>query len=354
MKKLYILLISGFIAFTGNAQQTKTFAERLGFPKGAKVLILHVDDAGMSHESDMGVEMALTEGVSTSTSVMMPCPWVPEIVKYIKEHPNMDAGLHLTLTSEWSNYRWGPLAGKAAVPGLTDKQGDLYPSVEAVYFHATPEEIDKEIRAQLDRALSMGFKPTHLDSHMGTLFAKEAFLQKYLQLGIEKQIPVMFPGGDDLFYRSEAKAAKIAELKRQGKYKEGMDVPEDPALGKAREIGEMLWKNGLPVLDDLHNSSYDWNMPDVDNKSDADIQKWYTDHYIESFSRLSPGLTMVIMHCTMPSPNFKYISDTGNKRKGDLLAMMDPRLKDYLQKSGFILTTWREVMERRQKIGNSE
>jgi len=115
----------------------------------------------------------------------------------------------------------------------------------------------------------------------------------------------------------------------------------------------MLWKNGLPVLDDLHNSSYDWNMPDVNHKSDAEIQKWYTDHYIESFSRLSPGLTMVIMHCTMPSPNFKYISDTGNKRKGDLLAMMDPRLKDYLQKNGFILTTWREVMERRQKADNT-
>src|SRR5580698_3491637 len=350
-----IALVSFLIVFAGwaYAQQTKTYAEKLGWPKGARVLILHVDDAGMSHESDEGVEMALGEGVSTSTSVMMPCPWVPEIVKYIKEHPNTDAGLHLTLTAEWDYYRWGPLAGKAAVPGLTDKQGDLYPSVEAVYFHATPEEVDKEIRAQLDRALSMGFKPTHLDSHMGTLFAKEAFLQKYLQLGIEKQIPVMFPGGDDLFYRSEAKAAKIEALKQQGKYKEGMAIPEDPALAKAREVGEMLWKNGLPVLDDLHNSSYDWNMPDVNHKSDAEIQKWYTDHYIESFSRLSPGLTMVIMHCTMPSPNFKYISDTGNKRKGDLLAMMDPRLKDYLQKNGFILTTWREVMERRQKADNT-
>jgi predicted glycoside hydrolase/deacetylase ChbG (UPF0249 family) len=353
MKRIFGLLIFLLFAFILKAQSTKTYAERLGFPKGAKVLILHVDDAGMSHESDEGVEMAIGQGGSTSTSVMMPSPWVPEIVKYIKGRP-IDAGLHLTLTSEWDNYRWGPVAGKAAVPGLVDQQGDLYHSVEEVYFHATPEEIDKEIRAQLDRALSMGFKPTHLDSHMGTLFAKPAFLEKYLQLGIEKQIPVMFPGGDDLFYRSEAKAATIAELKKQGKYKEGMEIPENPALAKARETGEMLWKSGLPVLDDLHNSSYDWNMPDVDNRSDAEIQKWYTDHYIESFSRLSPGLTMVIMHCTMPSANFKHICDEGNKRKGDLLAMMDPRLKDYLRKNGFILTTWREVMERRQKIANAE
>ena len=354
MKKLCFvsLLISFSLAVI--AQQTKTFAERLGWPKGARVLILHVDDAGMSHESDEGVEMAIGKGVATSTSVMMPCAWVPEIVKYIKEHPDLDAGLHLTLTSEWDNYRWGPLAGKTAVPGLVDKQGDFYSSVMAVYFHATPEEVDKEMRAQLDRAMSMGFKPTHLDSHMGTLFAKDAYMEKYLKLGIEKQIPVMFPGGDDIFYRSEAKAAAIADLKKQGKYKEGMAIPDAPALGKAKEIGEMLWKNGLPVLDDLHNSSYDWNMPDVDHKTDDEIQKWYTDHYIESIGRLSPGLTMVIMHCTLPSAHFKAICSEGNKRKGDLLAMTDPRLKEFLTKNGFILTTWREVMERRKKAGETE
>ncbi len=354
IKKLsfFSLLISFAIAAT--AQQTKTFAERLGWPKGARVLILHVDDAGMSHDSDEGVEMALSEGVSTSTSVMMPCAWVPEIVKYIKDHPGTDAGLHLTLTSEWDNYRWGPLAGKAMVPGLVDKQGCFWPSVGAVYFRASADEVDKEIRAQLDRALSMGFKPTHLDSHMGTLFAKDAFMEKYLKLGIEKQIPVMFPGGGDLFYRAEARAAAIDELKKQGKYKDGMAIPEAAALGKAREIGEMLWKNGLPVLDDLHNSSYDWNMAGIENKTDKEIQAWYTDHYIESCGRLSPGLTMVIMHCTLPSGTFKYISDTGKKRKGDLLAMTDPRFKEFLKKNGFILTTWREVMERRVKAGSAE
>jgi hypothetical protein len=354
MKNLSFLFLSVCVAFTVTAQQTKTYAERLGWPKDARVLILHVDDAGMSHDSDEGVEKAIGEGVSTSTSVMMPCPWVPEIVKYIKEHPDLDAGLHLTLTSEWDNYRWGPLAGKAAVPGLVDKQGCLWPSVEAVYFKATADEIDKEIRAQLDRALSMGFKPTHLDSHMGTLFAKDAFMEKYLKLGIEKQIPVMFPGGDDLFYRSEARAATIEGLKKLGKYKKGMAIAEPAALDKAKTIGEMLWKNGLPVLDDLHNSSYDWNMPDLNNKTDKEIQKWYTDHYIESIGRLSPGLTMVIMHCTLPSATFKYISDTGKKRKGDLLAMTDPRLREFLKKNGFILTTWREVMERRVKVGNAE
>ncbi|MGN6641329.1 MAG: polysaccharide deacetylase family protein [Mucilaginibacter sp.] len=350
MKKLFLTFCLAAITAYVFAQETQTYAEKLGWPKGAKVLILHVDDGGMSHDSDEGIEKATGQGVATSTSVMMPCPWVPEMVQYIKDHPDLDAGLHLTLTSEWKNYRWGPVAGKANVPGLTDKQGCLYSTVAGVYFNATPDEVDKEIRAQLDRALSMGFKPTHLDSHMGTLFAKEGYLEKYLKLGIEKQIPVMFPGGDDLFYRAEAKAATIAQLKQQGKYKEGMQIPDPAELAKAKDIGAMLWKNGLPVLDDLHNSSYDWQMPGIEHKTDAEIQKWYTDHYIESIGRLSPGLTMVIMHCTYPSESFKYICNEGQKRKGDLLAMLDPRLKEFLTKNGYILTTWREVMERRQKV----
>lgn len=353
MKKLSLTFILLALAIYVFAQQdtTETYAERLGWPKGAKVLILHVDDAGMSHDSDMGVEEATGQGVATSTSVMMPCPWVPEIIQYIKEHPNLDAGLHLTLTSEWKNYRWGPLAGKANVPGLVDKQGCFYSTVAGVYFSATPEEVDKEIRAQLGRALSMGFKPTHLDSHMGTLFAKDAYLEKYIQLGVENQIPVMFPGGNDNFYRSEAKAATIAQLKKEGKYKEGMAIPDPPELYKAKAIGKKIWDAGLPVLDDLHNSSYDWNMPDIEHKTDAQVKKWYTDHYIESIGRLSPGLTMVIMHCTDPTPAFKYICNEGEKRKGDLMAMLDPRLKEFLQKNGYILTTWREVMERRKKAG---
>jgi len=351
MKKNLLFTFLVCLSFWSFAQDTKTYAEKLGWSKGAKVLILHVDDAGMSHDSNDGVEQATGQGVATSTSVMMPCPWVPEMVAYIKDHPNLDAGLHLTLTSEWQNYRWGPLAGKSNVPGLVDKQGCFYPAVVAVYFSAKPDEVDKEIRAQLDRALAMGFKPTHLDSHMGTLFSKPAFLEKYLQLGIEKQIPVMFPGGDDLFYRAEAKAATMVQLKQQGKYVEGMNIPEPAELTKAKDIGTMLWQNGLPVLDDLHNSSYDWQMPDIDHKTDAEIQKWYTDHYIESIGRLSPGLTMVIMHCTNPSSTFKYICNESQKRKGDMMAMLDPRLKAFLTKNGYILTTWREVMERRKKVG---
>ena len=182
MKKIFLFIFLALICL-GSKAQDSTYAQRLGFPKDARVIILHMDDAGMSLSSDRGVEKVFEKGTANSTSVMMPCPWVPQMVRYIKAHPDIDAGLHLTLTSEWKDYRWGPLAGAAVVPGLVDSTGSLWRGVADVVKHASAEEVDKEMRAQLQRAEKMNFHPTHLDSHMGTLFATDAFLQKYIQLG---------------------------------------------------------------------------------------------------------------------------------------------------------------------------
>jgi chitin disaccharide deacetylase len=134
-----------------------TYAEKLSFPKGAKVLIIDVDDAGMSFDSNEGAIEALTKGAATSCSVMMPCSWVPAFVHFLKQHPNIDAGLDLTLTSEWSEYRWASVAGKTATPGLTDSEGDLWPTFREVIDHASPDEVGKEISAQLDRGPKHGF-----------------------------------------------------------------------------------------------------------------------------------------------------------------------------------------------------
>src|SRR5690606_5673350 len=113
--------------------QETTYAERLGFPKGAKVLILHIDDVGMSWDSNEGTIEAIENGVANSLSIMMPCPWVPGFVRYMKEkNPQLDAGLHLTLTSEWRDYRWGPLSGRPAVPSLVDQEGAMWRNVELV------------------------------------------------------------------------------------------------------------------------------------------------------------------------------------------------------------------------------
>jgi predicted glycoside hydrolase/deacetylase ChbG (UPF0249 family) len=315
--------------YTSRAQET--YAEKLGFAKGARVIILHVDDAGMSLDSNEGAIAALEKGVSNSVSVMMPCPWVPSFVHYLKKHPGVDAGLHLTLTSEWHEYRWGPLAGKPATPGLVDSEGALWPSVEDVVKNAKPEEVDAEIRAQLARARAMGFEPTHFDSHMGTLFGSPAFIQAYVALGIENKIPVMMPGGH------------LTML--------GETLGKTPGVvDQLRTVGSSIWSAGLPVLDDLHNVSYDWKYPEDKKNDDAALRKIATANYIKSIKALKPGLTMVIMHCTAPGPAFGVISGSGIQRKADMLAMTDPEFKKFLQSEGIVLTTWREVMEKRKSV----
>ncbi|MFT3747455.1 MAG: polysaccharide deacetylase family protein [Agriterribacter sp.] len=312
-----------------NAQTT--YAEKLGYPKGAKVVILHVDDMGMSYESNAGGIEAMTKGVANSCSVMMPCPWVPGFVHYMKEHPGIDAGLHLTLTSEWKDYRWGPLTGKPASPGLADAEGAMWRSVGDVVQHATPDEVEAEIRAQVERAKTMGFEPTHLDSHMGTLFATPAFAERYIKVGIDYKIPVMFPGGHNTLITEEMKS-----------------TPQ--LLAKAREAGTILWNAGLPVLDDLYADSYSWKLPEGVEASDDNLRKMKTKKYIDIIKSLKPGVTMIIMHCTHITEVFSHISDSGPTRKGDLLAMADPEFKKALQKEGIVLTTWRELKERRDKV----
>lgn len=330
MIRIFLFLLSLSMVTTASAQ-SPTYAEQLGFPAGKKVIIMHVDDAGMSYDSNEGTIKAIRDGVATSVSVMMPCPWVPGFVHYLKENPGVDAGLHLTMTSEWKEYRWGPLAGKPQVKGLVDSEGALWPSVADVVKNASPDEVETEIRAQLERARTMGFEPTHMDSHMGTLFASPAFLERYVKVGIQEKIPVMFPGGHNTAIRTD----------------EGMS---DAMYAMTQAIGKQLWEAGLPVLDDLHNVSYGWKLPESPAPTKEKLQAFKTQKYIEGLRNLKPGLTMVIMHCTDPTEVFPIISGSTQTREGDLLAMIDPKLKAYIEKEGIILTTFREIMQRRQRM----
>lgn len=331
MKQLLTIVLALISNITFGQTNEPTYAEKLGYPKGKKVLIIHVDDVGMSYESNQGAIKAIREGVANSLSVMMPCGWVPGFVNYWKENKDIDAGLHLTLTSEWKDYRWGPLAGKPKVKGLVDTQGALWRSVPEVVKNATPDEVETEIRAQLDRARTMGFEPTHMDSHMGTLFASPEFLQRYLKVGMEEKIPVMFPGGHNTIVQKTEKVI-------------------GDQLEMTRAIGKQLWNAGLPVLDDLETSSYGWKGPANGDNSDKSLQKYSTANYINAIKNIQPGLTMMILHCTIQSDVFPHISDSHVTRRGDLLAMIDPELKKYIEKEGIILTTWREAMARRQKV----
>jgi hypothetical protein len=330
MKLLLFCLLLTLIGHIQASAQTETYAEKLGFPKGKKVVIFHVDDAGMSYESNMGTINAIDKGIASSTSIMMPCSWVPHFFDYLKKHPTVDAGIHLTLTSEWKNYRWSPLLGRDKVPGLYDEQGALWHTVAQVVEHATPDEVEAEMRAQLALYRAYGVQPTHMDSHMGTLFEPK-FVMKYTKVAMEEKIPILFPGGHaSLIIKANNVPAQMQQMIQQ--------------------LGKQLWNAGLPVLDDLDGSITSYNLSAGQAVTDEALQKLKTQKFTELLTSVKPGLTYIIMHCTASSPTFDQISNSGTSRKGDMLGMMDPALKAFVEKEGIIVTTWRELMERRAKV----
>lgn len=298
----------------------KSFAERLGWKPKDVVVILHVDDVGMSHASNLGAIESVEKGVATSWSVMMTCPWVPEIAKYLKEHPDVDSGLHLTLTSEWSLYRWPPVAGKPTVPGLVDSEGCLWRSVQLAATHATPDEIETEIRAQIDRAERIGIPITHLDSHMGTLFARPDYFERFARVGMEKGIPILAIGG----HATHA-------------------LRENPgAAGALRPWIPKIWNAGLPVIDDLHTDSYAWKPEEK------------TEKFLAALKELKPGITEFLFHSSVPTDDFPLITTSSQSRLADTRALTDPAVKKLIQERGIILTTWKELKERRKKAGAME
>lgn len=314
-------LCVGVTFTTAATAQDKTYAERLGWEPGARVLIFHNDDVGMSHESNLGTIEGFEKGLLTSCSTMMPCSWVPEWAQYLKEHPDIDNGLHLTLTSEWGKYRWAPVAGRDAVPSLIDSEGYIHHGVEQAIMNATADDVETEIRAQIALAEKLGMPITHLDSHMGTLFYSPAFFERYIKIGIEKQIPIMIMSGYNV--EGEARATGLAEAVQQA--------------------ADMAWKGGLPVLDYLMTSTADTSDPDVMIKT-----------LIENLRNLKPGITQIILHGTRPDENWKAISSSADKREAELEMVLSDEVKQVIEDEGIILTTWKELMARRQKAAVEE
>jgi len=189
MKHLITLL---FLFLNFNVFGQKNLAEKLGYSADAKLLIIHADDVGVSHSENRGSITALETGMVNSASIMMPCPWVSEIASYAKENTKADFGLHLTLTSEWETMKWSPVASKSKVKSLINSNGFFYAGCEDFQKNAKIEEVEIELRAQIEQAYKMGIRPTHLDTHMGCLvFNSPELFGVYLKLGREYNVPVL-------------------------------------------------------------------------------------------------------------------------------------------------------------------
>ena len=161
-----------------------SLAERLGYSPDSRLLIVNCDDLGSSRSANVAIYDALRDGIATSATLMVPCPWARDAAAMYRGE---DVGVHLTFTSEWTTYRWGPITHS---PSLLDGDGGFPRTVEDVWDHADLDEVRRELRAQVERAILWGFDVSHLDSHMGTSQLNAAFFDAYLEVAVDFGLPL--------------------------------------------------------------------------------------------------------------------------------------------------------------------
>lgn len=289
------------------------WAEQLGFPKGKKVLILHADDIGMCEEANLAVIPMLENDYIQSAAIMMPCPNAEDFINWAIAHPKEDLGLHLTLTSEWKTYRWGPVASPEEVPGLIDPEGKLWPEVPEVVQHASAEEVEKEIRAQIDKSIALGYQPNHIDTHMGTLYGHASYVEVFLKVAEEYGIP--------------ANAIDISNEKVANKFKQ----------------------QGYPIDDSMIALIDKYTLPKLDNFDyvhGAGTYEEKVNNFKELVLSIDPGLTEIIFHPSVETENLKSITNSWQQRVWETEMFSDPDLIAFFEEEEIIFTNWKEIMKR--------
>jgi predicted glycoside hydrolase/deacetylase ChbG (UPF0249 family) len=278
---------------------------------GKKYLIIHADDAGMSHSVNLATIESMEKGIVSSCSIMVPCPWFPEFADYARNHPEKDYGLHLTMNSEWKHYKWRPVAPLSQVPSLVDKEGYLWPDVPEVALNAKAAEVEIELRAQIERAKQFRIPVTHLDTHMGTLFSRSDIVDVYVRLGIEYQLPILYPRNLD------AKTlALLPHMKERGP-----------------EFIRLLEHEKFPLLDGLLR---------FNDGNDHESRKA---SYLRDMQDLQPGLNQIIIHCGIGNDELKAITGTAMKRDSDRRVFTDPEMIAEIRRLGIEVITWKQAWE---------
>jgi chitin disaccharide deacetylase len=298
--KTFTLFVAIFLSCFLAHSQTKNLAEKLGYPKDAKLLIIHADDAGFAHAADSAIISAYEKGVINSASIMVTCPWFPEIAAYAKKHPELDWGIHLSLTSERKNFKWGGVSSADEITSLLDQKGYLYSSNIEFAKNAKLSEAEKEIRAQINKALKFGIKLTHIDNHMGSIFASPDMLKMYQKVGKEYGLPVLIP----------MNMVKIM----------------------APQLLPSIDANGVIV--NQYIVAY----------ASAPADKW-KNFYNYSIQQLKSGLNELVFHLAFNGDEMKAIaaglSDYGAEwRQQDYDYATSSEFKELLKKQGIYMVTW--------------
>lgn len=300
------------LAWGAVSARGETWAVKLGWPSDKKVLLLHADDIGMCYEASQAAKASLLAGEYQSCAAMVPCPWFNEFANWYRQNPRFDVGLHLAMNSEWKWYRWGPVAPKSEVPGMVDKDGYLHRDVITTAVNAKPVEIEKEIRAQVDRAISRGIRPGHIDTHMGTLYARPDFTAAYLRVAVEYRIPAM-------------------------------------VIEPTKKIMDKFKKLGYPVTPEGTRLLAEYPLPKLDDFEPVPEGKTYDEkrtRFVAMVRSRDPGITESIFHPSVLTEGLKNITGSWQQRAWESTLFADPVVKDFLEKEGVILTNWKEIMRR--------
>jgi hypothetical protein len=306
MQPLLWTSVVSFLVVSTLPAQTKTIAERLGHPADSKLLILHADDLAVAHSVDAASFDALEKDAISSASVMVPSPWITEVAAYAKAHPNADLGVHLTLTSEWETYRWGSVEPADKVPSLLDSAGAFPKDEKVVAARAQLLEVEREIRGQIDRAIALGIRPTHVDSHMGALFSTPELIATYVRVARDYRLPF-------LALRGDPHAAPQPPLSEK-------DVLLDAVIVAGPEVPRDQWKA----------------------------------FYLKSVASLKPGLTEMIVHLGRDDSELQAVTVDHEAygsawRQRDYDVVTSPEFKKALQENHIILVTWRELQTLAQR-----
>jgi hypothetical protein len=250
----------------------------------------------------------MEQGIVSSASIMVPCPWFKEIAAYAKAHPEKDFGIHLTLNCEWDLYRWGPVAPRESVPSLVDGEGYLWGGVADIVRTAKASEVETELRAQVKRALEFGVGVSHLDTHMGAVVSRPDLVEVYVRLGLEFNVPVFF----------------LRNFDQAG------TLPKD-VRARAETLLKILDDRGLPVLDYM-TQYYTGESYDTKKKM-----------YLTAIEDTKPGVRYLIIHCGYNNEELQAITTSSVIRDNDRRVFTDPEFIEAVKKSGVEVVSWQQV-----------